>query len=102
MMRTAGGGTVIPIDKMNNLCNDSSNCVIIIITDTSIFNWEELTYFCEKEIKNHPMMMFCIGEQNILEDKNIQNIISIGMEIYAVDNVTDLPDLVIGRSQRYW
>lgn len=100
MMRTFSQGTTIPIEKMKELVGQSDNCVIIIISDADIYNWSELQDFGEKNISKHPIVLFQINTcQSINEIENFQK---IGGKLIIVKNVSDLPDIVIGESKKFW
>ncbi|MHC1591043.1 MAG: hypothetical protein ACXQS8_03085, partial [Candidatus Helarchaeales archaeon] len=105
VLQYQGDGTVLPIDVIDKLLHDTSQKkLVIIITDTELYNWEEslesmLAWLDEK----HHLSIFFIGSHSLFkeESERFKPFLANGGRIYPISKTDDLIDLVIEEVRRF-
>ncbi len=95
-----GNGTELPVKKIMNVLSRINRALVILITDSEIYNEKEAIQ-CLKTIrkKGHTLYVFHIEERK--EGPFIQEVSKIG-EIIHVKNINELADIVIGRVKKHY
>lgn len=98
LLNYQGGGTVAPVDAIENMCRSSGTKVLaLIITDAEISNWHRLVRSTTSLSQSgHRLVFFHIGGGESGRDKKIHDAIrSAGASVYAIRSPRNLPDLVV-------
>jgi len=97
-----GGGTVMPVTTIRELCEETNASVMsVIITDAGVSNWgpfvKTISYLSQK---GHKMFIFHIGGKKDKVPKAVRQLMQAGAVVIPVASVKDLPGLVISEVQR--
>ncbi len=97
-----GGGTVIPINQISELCTSATDRVmVLVISDAQISNWHPFVKrMKDLTSRGHELFLFHIGSRSKTPSKRIADLVKSGVEVIPVSSVKDLPDLVIGEVHR--
>ncbi|MFW9932702.1 MAG: hypothetical protein ACFFDR_08600, partial [Candidatus Thorarchaeota archaeon] len=97
-----GGGTVMPINTIQEMCDESLSSVMsVIITDVGISNWGPFVKTIEKLSKQgHKMFIFHIGGKKEKVSKSVNQLMQAGAFVIPVSSVRDLPGLVVSEVHR--
>ena len=90
-----GGGTVIPMNQLIQLCNTATESVLVLmITDAEVANWENMLDGIHELIsQNHHVVLFHIGSSG--RGKMTRALEHAGAVVYPVSNIQDLQGLVV-------
>jgi len=102
LLRYQGGGTVLPLKSIEDVCKKAErNALIFIITDFGIYNWSK----SKKTILNlanrgHKIVGFFIGAPSIPKER-FKDMIDM-VTFYPIKNIKDLINLVIKEVKKYY
>lgn len=97
-----GGGTVMPVKTIKELCQEANTSVMsVIITDTGVSNWGPFVKTIDTlSRQGHRMFIFHIGGKKDTISKAATHLIQAGAIVIPVSSIKDLPGLVISEVQR--
>ncbi|HEY0089016.1 MAG TPA: VWA domain-containing protein [Candidatus Lokiarchaeia archaeon] len=102
LLRYQGGGTVLPLEEIENQCNKTEKKILVfIITDFGIYNWggakKSMIKLAER---GHKIVGFFIGSSKIpkLKFRNLLDKVTF----YPINEIDDLVNLVIEEIKKYY
>ncbi|MFW9910286.1 MAG: hypothetical protein ACFFEF_17145 [Candidatus Thorarchaeota archaeon] len=97
-----GGGTVMPVKAIKELCDTARSKVMsVIITDIGVSNWGPFVKTVDSLSKQgHKLFIFHIGAKRGKISKAALRLVKAGGVVIPVNSVKDLPGLVVTEIQR--
>ncbi len=100
-----GYGTVLPITQIEKLTQQNEYpCLILLISDLEIDNWESVKDRLLKILRNHHRLIgfFIEGDPEVLNSSEFDELRQTGANFYVIQKESDLVGLVIKEIQQIY